>query len=142
MMKRIREAVKRHVDAAIQREEPPKAPRTGVGLVVAVPGRRRVTIVSGKGVVTPAGEYYYEKTGQEAPRNFDYAQRPVRKGYRETIKLLDGTSRAVSVWSAGAWKQTNLGKKFYLNATDRYVVSFPVSVDIVRKNGTVYRRED
>ena len=33
-------------------------------------------------------------------------------------------------------------KKFYVNATDRYVVSFPVSVDIVRKNGTVYRRED
>ena len=66
-MKRIREAVKRHVDAAIQREEPPKAPRTGVGLVVAVPGRHRVTIVNGRGVVTPAGEYYYEKTGQEPP---------------------------------------------------------------------------
>ena len=61
---------------------------------------------------------------------------------REMIKLLDGTSRAVSVWSAGGWRQTDLGKKFYVNATDRYVVSSPVSVDIVRKNGTVYRRED
>ena len=141
-MKRIREAVKSHVDAAIQREEPPKAPRTGVGLVVNVPGRRRVTIVNGRGVVTPAGEYYYKKTNQEAPRNFDYDQRPVRMGQREMIKLLDGTSRAVSIWSGGAWKQTNLGKKFYANTTVRYVVSFPVSVDIVRKNGTVYKRED
>ena len=57
------------------------------------------------------------------------------------IKLLDGTSRAVSIWSGGAWKQTNLGKKFYANTIVRYVVSFPVSVDIVRKNGTVYKRE-
>ena len=91
-------------------------------LVVNVPGRRRVTIVNGKGVVTPAGEYYYEKTGQEVPKNFD--QRPTRKGQREMIRLLDGTSRAVSIWSAGAWKQTNLGKKFYSNTTVRYVVSF------------------
>ena len=84
--------MKSHVDAAIQREEPPKAPRTGVGLVVVVPGRRRVTIVNGKGVVTPAGEYYYEKKGQQAPRIFDYDQRPIREGQREIIKLLDGTS--------------------------------------------------
>ena len=96
-MKRIREAVKSHVNAAIEREEAPKAPRNGVGLVVNVPGRRRVTIVNGKGVVTPAGEYYYEKTGQQAPGNFDYDQRPTRKGQREMIKLLDGTSRAVSI---------------------------------------------
>ena len=96
-MKRIREAVKSHVNAAIEREEAPKAPRSGVGLVVAVPGRRRVTIVNGRGIVTPAGEYYYEKTGHEAPKNFDYNQRPIRKGQREMIKLLDGSSRAVSV---------------------------------------------
>ena len=47
-MKRIREAVKSHVNAAIEREEAPKAPRNGVGLVVAVPGRRRVTIVKAR----------------------------------------------------------------------------------------------
>ena len=58
------------------------------------------------------------------------------------IKLLDGTSRAVSIWSAGGWKQTGLGKKFYANTVVRYVVSFPVSVDSVRKNGTVYKRDD
>ena len=63
-MRRSREAVKSHVNAAIEREEAPKAPHSGVGLVVAVPGRRRVTIVDGRGVVTPAGEYYYEKTGR------------------------------------------------------------------------------
>ena len=67
-MKRIREAVKSHVNAAIEREEAPKAPRNGVGLVVAVPGRRRVTVVNGKGVVTPAGEYYYEKNRPRGPQ--------------------------------------------------------------------------
>ena len=58
------------------------------------------------------------------------------------IQLLDGTTRAVSMWRGGEWKPTNLGKKFFEGAVVRYTVSFPVFVDLTRANGTTYRRED
>ena len=57
------------------------------------------------------------------------------------IRLIDGTSSAVSVWRGREWKLTALGRKFYGGVTVRYVVSSPVFVDIARARGTVYRRE-
>ena len=45
-------------------------------------------------------------------------------------------------WTAGHLKLTNLGNEFFANATDRFFVSFPVSVDIMWASGTIYKRED
>ena len=57
-------------------------------------------------------------------------------------KLLDGSKRAVSRFDpvAKEFKPTLLGKKFYANRKDRFTVLFPVSVDLTRKNGSIYSR--
>ena len=58
------------------------------------------------------------------------------------IKLLDGSRRAVSRFDnvAKEFKPTALGKKFYANRKDRYTVLYPVTVDLTRKNGSIYSR--
>ena len=70
----------------------------------------------------------------------------MRRGQRHLITLLDGSTRAVQVWdtSKGAYRTTVLGKKFYAKAVDKYTVSFPTLVNVVRQSnyGGVYQRED
>ena len=141
-MKRIRPNVKLDLDVAVARAVAPEAPRGG-GLGIPVAGRRRIPLVTRDGHLTGAGEYYYQKTGAVPPTHgFNKSQTPVKRGQREMIQLLDGTTRAVSMWRGGEWKPTNLGKKFFEGAVVRYTVSFPVFVDLTRANGSVYRRED
>ena len=58
------------------------------------------------------------------------------------INLLDGSRKAVSKFDpvAREFKPTMLGRKFYAIRKDRYTVLFPVTVDLVRTNGSVYNR--
>ena len=115
-------------------------PRSGIGLVLP-DGRRRKVLVN-QGGVTSAGEYFYQQTGTEAPSKFDFAQTPERAGRSLMIKLLDGSKRAVSRFDpvAKEFKPTVLGKKFFANRKDRFTVLFPVTVDLTRKNGSIYSR--
>ena len=55
--------MKTALDAAIQQGVQPKAPRDGIGLVIGIPGARFRTLYDKRGILTPAGKYYYEKTG-------------------------------------------------------------------------------
>ena len=80
----IRRQVKTALDNAIQQGVQPKAPRTGLGLVLAIPGAR---------FRTPAGTYYYEKSGIPPPGKFDFQQDAVRKKRSQYITLLDGTQK-------------------------------------------------
>ena len=115
-------------------------PRSGIGLVLP-DGRRRKVLVN-QGGISAAGEYYYQQTGTEAPSKFDFAQTPERAGRSLMIKLLDGSKRAVSRFDpvAKEFKPTVLGKKFFSNRKDRFTVLFPVTVDLTRKNGSIYSR--
>jgi len=138
----IRAKTKQQVDRLIQSQTQPKVPRSGIGLVLP-DGRGRKILVNHAGALTPAGKYYYEQVGTEAPSKFDFAQQPERAGRSLMIKLLDGSKRAVSRFDpvAKEFKPTALGRKFYANRKDRYTVLFPVSVDLTRKNGSIYTRE-
>ena len=81
------------------------------------------------GVLTPTGEYYYSAIAQEAPRHaLDYAQQPERRGNRTSVKLLDGRKAIVRSWDPvrSEWRYTKLGRDFYKDSVDRYVVTFPV----------------
>ncbi len=85
--------MKNQIDAAVAAGTQPKAPRSGLGLVLPT-GVRFRTLYDKKGL-TPAGKYYYEKSGIPPPGKFDYQQDAVRKGKGRSqfIKLLDGTEK-------------------------------------------------
>ena len=143
MTTRVRPQVKSAIDQAIQQGAQPTAPRAGVGLVLRTPTGRYRTLVDKKGL-TSAGKYYYQKTGLPNPGIFDYNQDAVRKGRSQFIKIMDGSTKKVSTWDPNAreWKHTALGKQFFSKSVDRYTILWPVSIQLTRKNGSIYERID
>ena len=140
--RRVRSQVKTQIDAAIAAGTQPKAPRSGIGLVLPTGARFR-TLYDKKGL-TPAGRYYYDQTGIAPPGKFDFQQDAVRKGRSQYIKLLDGTQKKVSTWdSVGKeWKLTAMGIFFFERSVDRYTVLWPVKIQLTRINGSIFERVD
>ena len=100
--------------------------------------------MDGNGSLTEAGEYYYATTEQRAPTaRLDYGQQPERRGSRATVKLLDGRKATVRSWDPvrSQWRYTKLGKDFYKDAKDSYVVTFPVK-EMHVVNGEVVWQKD
>ncbi len=138
----LRQDVKNQIHESIAAGREPRVPRGGIGLVLPN-GRQRKVLVDRAGKLTAAGKHYYQETGQTPPGRFDWAQTPERQGRSLTIRLLDGSRKAVSRFDAvdRAFKPTALGKSFYAKRTERFTVLFPVSIDLTRKNGSIYTRE-
>ena len=114
----------------------------GRGLLLSIPGKRPRRLMDIAGNLTDAGTYYYEKAAREAPTHgFDARQEPTRRGARVHIKMLDGTTAAVKTWDNinGQWKFTKLGKHFYKDSTDTYLVTFPVHSTLLRNNGSEWK---
>ena len=139
---RIRQQVKQSIDTAIASGTQPKAPKSGIGLVLPTDVRSRTPYDQKS--LTAAGKYYYEKAGLPQPGQFNYQQDPVRKGRSQYMKLLDGTQKKISTWDNlnREWKLTKLGKTFYSKAVDRYTVLWPVRILLTRFNGSIFERED
>ena len=126
---KLKQQVRIGIDATIAKRLDPIAPRNGIGLALQNCRRfRRLMDARGR---TPAGTYYFQKTGKEAPKHF-YHPYAFRKGRRMRIMTLDGSTRAVATWNNihNAWKPTQLGKRLYKNANDKYTVLLPVSIDL------------
>ncbi len=142
MTQRVRQNVRAQIDQAIAVGAQPKAPRNGLGLVL--PSGARFRTLYDKNGLTPAGRYYYDKTGIAPPGKFDYQQDAVRKGRSQYIKLLDGTQKKISTWDNvnREWKLTKLGAQFYSKATSKFVVLWPVKIQLTRINGSIFERED
>ena len=90
------------------------------------------------------GHYYCDTIGQEAPRaGFDWKQEPTRKGPKVQIKLLNGTTSAIRIWDGVKrdWRFTALGRHYYKESQDRYVVTFPVKQTLIRMNGSVWEEQ-
>ena len=135
---------KRQANEAVRLGALPRRTR-GHSLVLDVPGARYRTLVSAAGEVTPFGDYYYDRIGDEAPRlGFDYDTEPYRRRKRELINMSDGKEVAVRSWdnTTRNWKFTKTGRVFYRNSMDRYIINIPAVVHLQRKNGTWYTRED
>ncbi len=119
-------------------------PRSGLGLILTN-GRRRKVLYNNAGQLTAAGEFYYAQHGAaERPTgNFDFMQQPVRKGRSHMITTLDGTQRAISIFDpvGKVFKPTILGRAFYKHKTVRFTMLLPATVDLVRKNGSVFSRQ-
>ena len=140
----LRKSTRDQIIASIAAQTVPRPPRSGVGLVLP-DGRRRKVLYNSAGQVTKAGEFYYAQPGAAArpAGNFDFTQQPYRKGRSQMIKLLDGTQKAVSTFDPveKVFKPTAIGRTFFKHRTDRYVILFPATVDMTRKNGSIYSRE-
>ena len=91
MSTRVRAEAKTQISAAIAAGAQPRAPRSGIGLVLPTGARFR-TLFNNTGL-TAAGRYYYDQTGIAPPGKFDFEQDAVRKGRSQYIKLLDGTQK-------------------------------------------------
>ena len=129
------------IDAAIAAGEAPRAPKRSRGLLLNVAGGRPRRLITEGGKLTADGRYYYEKTGQQAPdAGFDRTQAPTRRGAREQIKLLNGSTASLRIWDniERQWRFTKLGHKYYGESLDRYVVTFPVRISLLRINNTTY----
>ena len=83
--------MKSQIDSAIAAGTQPKAPRSGLGLVLPTGARFR-TLFNKTGL-TAVGTYYYDQTGIAPPKKFDYQQDAVRRGASQYITLLDGTTK-------------------------------------------------
>ncbi len=139
----LRKTTRDQILESIASHSIPSVPRNGLGLVLK-DGRRRKVLYDTGGKITKAGELYYAQRGATArpPGNFDLAQRPIRKGRSFLITTLDGTQRAVSMFDpvGKVFKPTVLGRAFYKHKTVRFTMLLPATVDLVRKNGSVYSR--
>ena len=127
------------VDAAIAAGNVARAPKRGGGLLLDIPASRPRRLVNDDGRLTAEGQYFYEQVGQEPlASGFDWKQEPTRKGPKVQIKLLNGKTNAVRIWDGVKrdWRFTALGKKFYKESMDRYVITFPVIQTLIRINGT------
>ena len=78
MSQRVRFQVKNQINAAVAAGTQPKAPRSGLGLVLPTGARFRT--LYGKKGLTAAGKYYYEKLGVPPPGKFGFQQDAARKG--------------------------------------------------------------
>ena len=90
----LRTQTKLEIQSAIDAHAEPRVPRSGIGLVLSHNGTRK-TLVNAAGV-TKVGRYYYDRMNEAPPSRFDFAQEPQRAGRSLTIRLLDGTRKAVS----------------------------------------------
>jgi hypothetical protein len=64
----------------------------------------------------------------------------VREGGSETIRLRDGSRGITRRWNEvrGEWDFTRLGTRYYATLRRNYVVSVPVKVQVLRKDGSTY----
>ena len=83
--------MKSQIDSAIAAGAQPKAPRSGLGLVLRT-GTRFRTLFDRDGI-TGAGKYYYDQVGIAPPKKFNYQQDAIRRGASQYITLLDGTTK-------------------------------------------------
>ncbi len=77
-------------------------------------------------------------------RGFDPTQLAVRapRGKSETTLLRDGSRAAVRTWNylTKEWRDTKLGKEFFGQRSDRWLINIPVKVHHRRTNGSTWVR--
>ncbi|MEO1777090.1 MAG: hypothetical protein AAFS07_19290, partial [Pseudomonadota bacterium] len=109
--RKLTQGEKDALDRALSAGLKPRATAGSKGLIVSVPGGRYRTLITSKGQLTGAGQYFYQKQNASPPnRTFDPAQEPQRVGRRETVVLRDGNT-TVRTWDHihKKWNLTRLG---------------------------------
>ena len=115
------------------------------GMIVTIPpaeaGRKSTyrTLIDRNGNMTKNGIYFYKELLEDPPnRGFDPSQQAARapRGKSETILLRDGSRGTVRTWNhlTKEWRITKLGKEFFGQRSDRWLINIPVKVHHKRAN--------
>jgi len=120
------------IDAAITASRTPRrvaSNRTVLSTGQAATGAYQV-LVGPNGAKTPAGQDYYDKTGHSAPNStFDHNQDLIRKGPNDYIRTRNNKMALVkTLLPSGGVKLTALGKQFFKEKHNEFVVSVPVVI--------------
>ena len=83
------------------------------------------------GQLTPAGEYYYRKTGDTPPDEFDNAT--VRQRGATEYLVANGKARVLRRYSNGDYTYTALGRRYFREHTTSYLVNVP---GLIKKPGS------
>ena len=136
----LRKSVMQKIDALFETGERATKSKTTESLGLKS-GKRSIILVDNAGKLTPAGQYYQQKSGQDLPAGGFLQQTARREGNVETIQLRDGKRGVTRRWNPGdsAWQFTALGKRYYSTLRRNYVADVPVLIEGARKNGTTYR---
>ena len=95
------------------------------------------------GSLTPAGQYYYEQTGQQRPdARFDRNQALIHRGTGDYIRTRRGEQLVRRLMPDGTMRLTALGRTFFRHRHTEYVVHMPVIIRGTRANGRAYERRD
>ena len=94
-------------------------------------GKHKV-LVNSSGKETPAGEFYYRKSGEERRRGpFDQNQQLIQRKNKDYIMVLGSTRpKLVRTYNEGSKKYTftRLGERFFADRHVRYNVHVPLSI--------------
>ena len=133
---------KRALDLAIAADRKPRHTGAGRTIVPLGQGRKKYLALANGKKLTRAGQYWYAQTGQAKPTaHYDANQQPIRKGDGDYIRIRQGLQRVRQLEPSGAMKLTALGRKFYKNRYEEYIVEVPVIIYVTDKNGKQRIRE-
>jgi hypothetical protein len=100
-------------------------------------GGKNYLVLANGNELTSAGEYYYEKTNLQRPdRHFDPNHSTVKRGDGDYIQTSSGLRRVRQLGPDGQMQLTTLGKKFYKNKQEEYVVEIPVTITVKQQGET------
>jgi len=114
---------------------------TGAGTA----GRNKyVVLADASATLTPAGQFYYEETGQTRPEAaFDRSQQLISRNGNDYIRTRTGREVLVrSLRADGSVTVTKTGEAFFRDKFVEHVVHVPSRVVGVRQNGTQYVRQE
>ena len=99
-----------------------------------------VVLANNLGIVTAAGEHYYETSGQSRPdaTGLDRTQALIHHTGSDYIRAPNGKQRLLRTLRPNG--TTALGKTFFKSKYSEYVVHIPVIINGTRSNGNNYSR--
>ncbi len=102
-----------------------------------------VVLANNMGVVTQAGDFYYEKSGQARPdaSGLNRSQTLIHKSGSDYIRAPNGKERLIrTLRPNGQTVLTALGRTFFKDKVSEYIVHIPVLIQGTRSNGNSYSR--
>ena len=120
---------KRKIDSAIDNGAQPYRSKAN-NLLLRLGEKSYATLQGPSGGLTGAGRYYYEKSGQAQPDEFDGSTLQQRGATDYLVRA--GKARVLRRFQGGEYTYTALGKRYFREHTTSYLVNVP---GIIKKPG-------
>ena len=121
---------KRKIDAAIDSSAQPYRSKAN-NLLLRLGEKSYATLQGSSGGLTGAGRYYYEKSGQAQPDEFDGGTLQQRGATDYLVRA--GKARVLRRFQGGEYTYTALGKRYFREHTTSYLVNVPGIIKKARR---------